>query len=1174
MAAAPLASVLHHLRSLATDELSDQQLLQRFAGTADEAAFATLVRRHGPLVLGVCRRVLGGGPDLDDVFQATFVILARKADSIRKQGAVGSWLYGVAYRLALELKTQIGRRRHRESGSPTLENLAETQPMHVDPSTRASLHELGTILDEELQRLPATSRDALVLCHLEGLSNSEAAQRLGWPLGTLKGRVQRAREALRQRLQRRGVTLSAMGLSVVLAEYTSAAVPATLLRATVRCASPNAVPARVAMLAEGAAHLAVAGQMKLALVAVLALGLLGLVASAPSFHAAGATPGPESAAAQAQLQPTPQGFDANDDPLPAGALARLGTLRWRHNAPVQLIVLSPDGKTVFSAADDRLVHVWDFATGKELCRFGPGKVDQSSRIAPPGGATNALPGNTTTSIVAVASDGKLVATCFSQAEVQLWDSTGAKVKTIPLGKGNGSVGALAFTPDSKHLAVAGTNGAIRFWDLQAEQFVRTMQSAPVKRDSDDPVKARLLQVQLRTQGPARGTMVFAPDGKTLAAVYRDLDDTNTVQLKFWDVQGGKERNSIKVQGRLSVASPVFSPDGKWFAYSRPGGDVAVLEAATGKLLREWRLPDVRNTAGLVFAADSAKLYTKEANGVLREWDVQSGKELRRLADEENTGLVTASGSKGCLALSGDGKTLAVGGDGATIRFVDLATGKALPAPGGHVVPLASVSFAGGGKVLITQSSDRDIRLWDAAGKQLKHLPMPAAARNFAASSDGRIVAVENERGTLSLLDAASGKELANLGGEPTDASFLFAPDCQTLAVRRFSERGIALVDVPSGKERCRVALHLEAITRKVPRDTGNTFYFAPDGRRLAVIGPPKTVTIYETATGQAVQTFELTPSRTVRGADLSADGRLFAYDSGNDLVHLIELATGKERCTVGKGPAPKAKQLGMTGGGGGGASTSLLGAPGTAALAFAPDSRTLAVAQGRILTVWDTATAQEVASFEGHQGTISTVAFAPDGRSVATGSGDTTALIWDASGLSAKTGSAPRPLDADAALARWADLASDQATVGLQAINALTADPKQAVPLLKQKLQPVPALAAGVIEKLIDDLGNGDFKVRQKAQTELAKIGDMALPQLEKALGDKLPLESRQRLEILHGKLVTLALTGERLQVARGIEVLERIATPEARAVLQALADGAPGALATMHARGALERGR
>src|SRR5436309_1554217 len=175
MATAVLSTVLHHLHALTDDELTDAQLLERFVRTGDGATFAGLVRRHGRLVLGVCRRLLGGGPDAEDAFQATFLVLARRAGAIRKQAAVASWLYGAAYRISLQLKLQRARRRQRENaGDVSLEHIAERQTMRADPAARASLRELGTILDEELQRLPAGCREGLVLCHLEGLSHAEA----------------------------------------------------------------------------------------------------------------------------------------------------------------------------------------------------------------------------------------------------------------------------------------------------------------------------------------------------------------------------------------------------------------------------------------------------------------------------------------------------------------------------------------------------------------------------------------------------------------------------------------------------------------------------------------------------------------------------------------------------------------------------------------------------------------------------------------------------------------------------------------------------------------------------------------------------------------------------------------------------------------------------------------
>ena len=186
MAPTQLHTVLEHLRHLVAagpvTDLDDGQLLQRFARTRDEHAFGALVLRHGPLVLSVCRRVLGRGPDLEDVFQATFLVLARKARSIRKRASVGSWLHGVALRLALHQKAQRGRRHE-----GTLDGATAIDPDRLsDPVARATLRELGAILDQEVQRLPARFRDAVLVCHLEGLSTAEAAVRLGCPSGTLK----------------------------------------------------------------------------------------------------------------------------------------------------------------------------------------------------------------------------------------------------------------------------------------------------------------------------------------------------------------------------------------------------------------------------------------------------------------------------------------------------------------------------------------------------------------------------------------------------------------------------------------------------------------------------------------------------------------------------------------------------------------------------------------------------------------------------------------------------------------------------------------------------------------------------------------------------------------------------------------------------------------------------
>jgi RNA polymerase sigma factor (sigma-70 family) len=258
---------------------TDAQLLQRFLDTQSGPAFAVLLRRHGPMVLSVCWRVLGQVQDAEDVFQATFVVLARVARSIRKMDSLAAWLHGVALRLARRMKHNNARRRQKELNAPPLAG--------SDALADLEMRELGQLLHEELHRLPWKERQPLLLCHLEGLTQEQAAAQLGWSRGTLKRRLERGRSRLRSRLVRRGVALSGIGAPLVLdfpalagPVTVSAALGETTVRSCVLVAGGCALSAvqlspSVHCLVQGALRHMMFSKLRLVLIAVLMIVLTG-----------------------------------------------------------------------------------------------------------------------------------------------------------------------------------------------------------------------------------------------------------------------------------------------------------------------------------------------------------------------------------------------------------------------------------------------------------------------------------------------------------------------------------------------------------------------------------------------------------------------------------------------------------------------------------------------------------------------------------------------------------------------------------------------------------------------------------------------------------------------------------------------------------------------------------
>ena len=230
---------------------SESELLERFVADRDEAAFEALLARHGQMVLGVCRQLLNDPNDVDDAFQATFLVLVRKASTLRRTDLLGNWLYGVAYRVATRARSLAAKRAARNaSGQDAVENLTATECRREIGVNQTAAFEEAPWLHQELSHLPEKYRVLIVLCYFEGLTHDEAASRLGCPLGTVKGRLARARDLLRRRLTVRGMTLSAAALAshLSLAEA-NAGVPDSLQTATLKAAWAVASRAGLTMTA-------------------------------------------------------------------------------------------------------------------------------------------------------------------------------------------------------------------------------------------------------------------------------------------------------------------------------------------------------------------------------------------------------------------------------------------------------------------------------------------------------------------------------------------------------------------------------------------------------------------------------------------------------------------------------------------------------------------------------------------------------------------------------------------------------------------------------------------------------------------------------------------------------------------------------------------------------------
>jgi RNA polymerase sigma factor (sigma-70 family) len=966
MATRQASQLLGHIRGLADGcalaRLTDRELLARFTGQRDQAAFAALVRRHGPMVLRVCRGVLRDEHAADDAFQATFLVLTQKAGALRRQELLAAWLHGVAHRVAARARVEAARRRNREARAEP-----RTGP---DPATEVSTRELCAALEEEVGRLPEKYRAPFFLCHVEGRTRDQAAGQLGYSVRTLQRLLERGRALLQARLGRRGVSLSAALVAATLARGTdAAAVPAALVAATIAACLPaagGAVPAGPAALADGVLRRLPAARARLLAVLMLAAVTAGAALLASS------APAPQQGLPEKPLTPPRAGDrparpDFPDDPLPSDALRRLGSARWRCPGGVRLAAFSPDGQLLAVEGDDGVARLWDVATGRELRSFGR-KVHSHEEARD--------------SCLAFSPDGKYLA-----LPRRTWDvgltlfevSTGKPVRTFKLGERHKKhpsrehFTAAAFSPDGKAV-VAGTKGhfakvprgpnsfaAVIAWDVASGQEV--------------------WHVELRPTTVAQ--LGFSPGGKFLAM-------TGESHVTVLDAATRKE----VLRHNLSTGLFAFDAAGTalWhrpYIANAKSQKVVKTDLKTGKTLLQRELPP-----GPVVAGPGGRLLLLPVVGGSRELrDVITGRRLSALPRVPGPARVNNGPPEMLpLALAPDGKTLAAGvclfgwqrlGYGRqylTVSLFETATGRERHRLPGHREGVLRLAVSRDGRRIASAGPDETVCLWDRpGGKLLRTWKHPGRGVEVALAPDGKRVAGVSG-GQVVLWDAVTGKEskrwrAADAPTGPDQLSHpLFTPDGKRLVLAE----GYAQAEVWDPATGKRLALFKHA--GQAQGGKVSHMALSPDGR-LGVMAGNAEGCLWDVKTGKLVSRFTL--YSTPRGLALAPDGKTLALaDNLTVSFFRIEGDQVDTRKPVG--------------------SISVNG--GVTALAFAPDGRVVATGTGwsrigpgqpeNLVQVWDVATGKERRRFSGHRDEVTAVAFTPDGRAVVSGSLDNTLLLW------------------------------------------------------------------------------------------------------------------------------------------------------------------------------------
>lgn len=904
-----------------------------------------------------------------------------------------------------------------------------------------------------------------------------------------------------------------------LAEQTTATVAAFAVGQAV----PPGASVEPFALARVVAHELGAGGLKVALAAATFLGLL--VVAVLAVGPAGEKPPVAAAPGPAAL--ARPGRDGHGAPLPDGAAQRLGTLRMRHAEGG--VVTFADDNTLISAGGDGVLRFWDVTSGR-VVRTLPG----------PRGPLYQFGFDSNPGALALSTDGALLAIRLSVPErICVWAlATGQEICSVEWLHAGGAA-ALVLSADGKTLA------ANSQYDLFLIDVASGKKRGPAWRHPEQVMYA-----------------AFSPDGKHLAT------STWMGALHLWDVAAGNELWQQKAGGSSVLA---FTPDGGTLASLSSGSHVHLWNPADGTLKAKLPMPrQVRVTSErsqVAFSRDGKLIAAGGGCQPVLVWDAATGKELRRLPAE----------GAARFAFAPERKRLATSAWG-TLHVWDLTTGQELQPTEGHTAAVSAVTVSPDGQTVVSASrNDRSIRWWDVrTGRQIEALTDALADFvGLSLSADGRALVSWSQDGVIELRDART--------GQPRQVFALNGKHAPTGELRR--RHALGQIDRLDADQHYLYSVQLSADGKTLAAFSKNW----PHGGRTSFW-----VWMWDTTSGRQLVRRELKETHgdlDLYGVRFSPDATLLVRNAGQQkgVVVLEEVASGKTRkltlpYAAGAQFAASRSYLLLRHGGPDDppeqADTTLWDVNEQRALAsmsvgpaqllvLSDDGRYLAAVQHDTLRVWELVTGQEIwkCTRPGVLGTpqrtyVWALAFTPDARQLVTALPDTTLLVWDI--FSATGPGEPGRL--------WQDLGEPDVRRACAALGQLAQGPAApVVALLREQLRPVSAQDMEHLRGLLRELDSDDFKKRAHAVRRLEAVKSEIQPLLRRALANATTLEARRRLEQLASPHAVPPV-GEELRALRGIEVLERLATPEAQQLLEALAGGAAEARRTRAAKAAIER--